>query len=314
MDGTSPVVLEPGTQNEIIRHPEFYFPDGSVVIIVEKTAFRIHQSMLARHSDVFRGLWDVPQPAATELYDGCPAVELHDDKVNDFVDLMKVMYDGLHFDQIKPDTSLRTLINFISGILRISTKYGMLQFRNKCISIIQDKFPSTLRGCDEVLTRGIQYVPSEIVRIIPLARATTVHMVLPWAFYLCAHISVDDILANDVLDWKDKALCLAGKEKLWEMQKVLTHSFLLDFKQAPSCSTGCQARVPRSLKLNDIESLRINPHPLEEYTDWKSLNVCIKCQQVTEALHKEGREKVWQKLPSLFQLGTWDDVCKDQSS
>jgi len=285
------------------------------VVIVENTAFRIHQSVLGRHSDVFHELWDIPQPKKMDTYDGCPKVDLHGDSVTDFVDVMRVLYDAFssHFDKIKPDTNLSTLITFISGILRISTKYGMHQLRNKCIAIIQDKFPSTLKGCDDVLSRGIQYVPSEIVRIIPLARETTVPKVLPWAFYLCAHISVDEILANSVLDWRDKALCLAGKERLWEMQKTLTHSFLLDFKQAPGCSTGCHARVPRALKLNDIESLRINPHPLEEYTDWKSLTVCNKCLQAVETQHKEGREKVWQMLPSIFHLGTWDDICKDQS-
>ncbi|KAF9477719.1 hypothetical protein BDN70DRAFT_907115 [Pholiota conissans] len=296
----------------IVRHPEFYFSDGSVVIIVEKTAFRVHQSVLARHSDVFNDMWDVPQPNKVELYDGCPTVILSD-SVNDFVDVMRVIYDAFHFDKLKPDTNLSTLITFIAGILRVSTKYSMQQLRNKCISVIQEKFPSTLRGCDEVLTRGIQYVPSEIVRIIPLARETVLPKVLPWAFYLCAHISVDEILANSVLSWRDKALCLAGKERLWEMQKKKTHGFLLDFKQSPQCTQQCQTRVSRSLKLENIETLRISPHPLEEYTDWKSLMLCIKCQSMAEAQHRDGREKVWQMLPGLFHLGTWDDICKDQS-
>ncbi|KAF9557088.1 hypothetical protein CPC08DRAFT_736881 [Agrocybe pediades] len=291
---------------------KFYFSDGSVVIIIENTAFRVHQSLLARHSEVFNGMWGVPQPQQAEKYDGCPCVDLQD-SVNDFVDVLRVIYDAFHFDKIKPDTSLSALITFIAGILRISTKYSMQALRNKCISIIQDKFPSTLRGCDDVLARGIQYVPSEIVRIIPLARETTVPKVLPWAFYLCAHISVDEILANSVLSWSDKALCLAGKERLWAMQKTMTHSFLLDFKQAPACTTGCQGRMPRNLKLADIESLRINPHPLEEYTDWKTLMICVKCQAMAEAQHREGREKVWQALPTLFHLGTWDEIFKDQA-
>ncbi|KAF8963105.1 hypothetical protein BDZ97DRAFT_1821782 [Flammula alnicola] len=312
MDGSSQAKPKPVPEAPIVRHPEFYFSDGSVVVIVERTAFRIHQSVLARHSEVFNGMWDVPQPSKAEMYDGCPMVVLSD-SVNDFVDVMRVIYDAFHFDKLKPDTSLSTLITFISGILRISTKYSMQQLRNKCITIIQEKFPSTLKGCDEVLTRGIQYVPSEIVRIIPLARETTVPKVLPWAFYLCAHISVDEILANSVLSWRDKALCLAGKERLWEMQKKQTHSFLLDFKQSPQCATGCQSRVPRGLKLENIENLRVSPHPLEEYTDWKSLMLCNKCQAMAEAQHRDGREKVWQMLPSLFHLGTWDDICKDQN-
>jgi hypothetical protein len=227
----------------------------------------------------------------------------------------KLIKGTSHFDRIKPETSLSSLITFLSGILRISTKYHMQAIRNKCIIIIQDKFPSTLSGCDEVLSRGMKYIPSEIVRIIPLSRETTLPKVLPWAFYLCTHISVDDILANGVLSWQDKALCLAGKERLWEMQKWHTHAFLLDFKQAPQCASNCAARAPRALKLENFEMMRVNPHPLEEYKDWKGLNLCQRCQTMVEAQHRSGREKVWQELPSMFHLGkSWDNICEDQDS
>ena len=78
----------------IVKHPDFYFPDGSVVIIVEKTAFRIHKYVLARHSEVFNGMWDIPQPLVSDMYDGCPTVKLADSK-SDFIEVMKVMYDIL---------------------------------------------------------------------------------------------------------------------------------------------------------------------------------------------------------------------------
>jgi len=88
---TSPKVK---SSTEIARHPEFYFSDGSVVLIVERTAFRVHQSVLARHSEVFSGMWGMPQPKQADLYDGCPCVELPD-SVNDFVDVLRVIYDAL---------------------------------------------------------------------------------------------------------------------------------------------------------------------------------------------------------------------------
>lgn len=83
-----------GDEIAIVKHPDFYFPDGSVVIIVEQTAFRIHKYVLARHSDVFNGMWDVPQPSMSDTYDGCPTVKLADSKT-DFIDVMRVMYDVL---------------------------------------------------------------------------------------------------------------------------------------------------------------------------------------------------------------------------
>ena len=79
---------------DIVPHEEFYFSDGSVVIILENTALRVHQSVLARHSEVFSGMWDVPQPSTRETYDGCPSVFLSD-SLEDFVDVIRVLYDPL---------------------------------------------------------------------------------------------------------------------------------------------------------------------------------------------------------------------------
>jgi len=93
MDAKSKQVMVP--EPPVVRHHEFYFSDGSVVIIVERTAFRIHQSILARHSEVFNTLWEVPQPPSVDVYDGCPAVYLSGDAVDDFVDVMRVIYDIL---------------------------------------------------------------------------------------------------------------------------------------------------------------------------------------------------------------------------
>lgn len=320
-----------GDDEAIVKHPDFYFPDGSVVIIVEKTAFRIHKYVLARHSEVFSGMWDIPQPPMSDMYDGCPTVTLADSK-SDFVEVMKVMYDILwvilfcnidhndtestsYFDTLRADSKLKDLINFISGILRISTKYNLVSIRKKCISVLQEAFPSTLAACDSVLSRKYEYVPSEVVRIIPLAREANVPIVLPWAFYLCGHIPVDGIMTNSVLSWRDKALCLAGKERLWEAQKTLTHEFLMHFKPAPGCGSGCQAHFSSGITWKDTEALRLNPHPLEEYKDWGTFpfQLCARCLTAMKQRHKEGREKVWERLPVIFELGTWDEITKEQN-
>lgn len=191
----------------------------------------------------------------------------------------------------------------------------MQPIRNKCISMIQDKFPSTLAGCDDVLKRKLLYRPSEIDRLIPLARETNIPRVLPWAFYLCTQMGTDELLQNKVLSWKDKALCLAGKESLWEMRKTVTHNFLLHFACAPNCISNCRAPIPGSFAgaLDVLEILRKSPHILEEYTDWISLGLCTRCQGFAQTQHRIGREKAWQLLPSFFQLGTWEEIFKDQS-
>ncbi len=82
---TNPLVIHP------TRHEEFWLYDGSIVLAVENTLFRVHQTILANHSEVFADLFTVPQPENEDTIDGCHVVHLYDDE-KDFVDLLKAMY------------------------------------------------------------------------------------------------------------------------------------------------------------------------------------------------------------------------------
>ena len=83
--------------------------------------------------------------------------------------------------------------------------------------------------------------PADIVRLITLASPShaNVPSVLPWAYYLCTHMDVDDVLKNGVLTWESKALVLGGKEKLWEALKKHSHRMLFQFIPSPSCTSSC---------------------------------------------------------------------------
>jgi hypothetical protein len=85
-----------GSNSPVVsRHSEFWFTDGSVVVIVGTVAFRIHKSILSKQSDVFSDLFMVPQPKdGTETMDGCPVVHLPD-ALADFIDVMKALYHPL---------------------------------------------------------------------------------------------------------------------------------------------------------------------------------------------------------------------------
>jgi len=48
-----PTALRSGPSSVAQPHPDFWHPDGSVVVEVERTKFRLHQSMLQKHSAYF---------------------------------------------------------------------------------------------------------------------------------------------------------------------------------------------------------------------------------------------------------------------
>lgn len=76
------------------QHPDFWFRDGSIVLCVDKTLFRVHQTILGKHSEVFGDMFSLPQPTGEEeeTVEGCRVVMLHDSK-EDFVDLLSAIYD-----------------------------------------------------------------------------------------------------------------------------------------------------------------------------------------------------------------------------
>ncbi|KAF8583618.1 hypothetical protein K439DRAFT_1313908, partial [Ramaria rubella] len=74
------------------RNSDIYFKDGSIVLIAETTAFRVHRTQLVHHSEVFRDMLSLAgQLEKTEEFDGCPTVHLsHTSK--DIPSLFQTLY------------------------------------------------------------------------------------------------------------------------------------------------------------------------------------------------------------------------------
>jgi hypothetical protein len=81
-----------------------WFEDGNIILLVEDDdhrmlkAFKIHRGVLARQSEVFETMFDIPQPApgldSIEQVDGCPIVRMYD-LPNELSDIIKALYDGV---------------------------------------------------------------------------------------------------------------------------------------------------------------------------------------------------------------------------
>ncbi len=79
---------------DLVKHP-LWFDDGSIVIIVENTGFRVHRTLLASHSEVFRQMFSLPQPEtpAEGLIEDCSIVRLAQDRVQDISVILSILYD-----------------------------------------------------------------------------------------------------------------------------------------------------------------------------------------------------------------------------
>jgi len=66
-------------------HDSLYLSDGNLAIIAsyatrKRVVFRVHQSVLSKHSPVFKTMLELAPPGtdANEMYDGAPLVVLPD--------------------------------------------------------------------------------------------------------------------------------------------------------------------------------------------------------------------------------------------
>lgn len=95
-------------QNET-RDRDLYFNDGNVIFSAisqgdDIAFFRVHKSLLAKQSSVFKDMFSLPSSAEMDMYDGAPLVRLHNDakELKEF--LQAIYYTLCH------DTSARSAI------------------------------------------------------------------------------------------------------------------------------------------------------------------------------------------------------------
>lgn len=78
-----------------INHPALYFDDGNVILSCGSTLFRVHRSLLSKHSAVFRERFQPPaEDVKPQILRGFPHLIL-DDTSEDMEALLNVIYDGL---------------------------------------------------------------------------------------------------------------------------------------------------------------------------------------------------------------------------
>jgi hypothetical protein len=78
----------------IITHEhDLWFDDGSVVLYAETVGFRVHRSLLSKHCNVFKDMFDIGQPAPTDqIIEGCLVIQLHDSP-DDLRRFLRLIYE-----------------------------------------------------------------------------------------------------------------------------------------------------------------------------------------------------------------------------
>ena len=207
-----------------------WFEDGNIILLVEDDghnplkAFKVHRGVLARQSEVFEAMFDIPQPTSAmdsiEHVDGSPVIRMYD-LPSELSNLIKALYDGVCVNSFlqfgRPCYPLSHNWNstfrqrnvedfyYLAGILRLASKYFITHLRVQAIRYLTETWPYTIRGHDEMVSQalaapsvdGTTYPYVHPLHVLNLAREVNARIVVPSALYFLSIYSLKHLLSGD---------------------------------------------------------------------------------------------------------------------
>ncbi|KAJ6516606.1 hypothetical protein C8R47DRAFT_1000600 [Mycena vitilis] len=298
MDGEQ----ESSTAGDLLVRSDVWFDDGTVVLQAEKTLFRVYRGVLAAQSPIFRDAFAIPQPAMQDTYEGCPLVVLHDSALELRIFLLAT-HDAGYFMNTPVD-GLETLF----GLVRLSTKYDVEHIRRRMVSILRVIYPSSLA---EYLKRqapaGYGECDEDDFLALRLAGEFNILPVLPGIYYECCRYQTGDLLEAEI-SFADKTKCLLARDAFIMKWSRILYRFL--FHHPKTCTD--RASCPK-LFLRWAESKPLTLRSvLTEGFDW-NLPLCDGCMGSAKGIYEQGRSRLWDALPGLFGLPSWEDLLADDA-
>jgi hypothetical protein len=217
----------------------------------------------------------------------------------------------------------KSSFDVLECMLRLSTKYDVVYFRNRAIEQLSALFPATLDGWIKAANaRGDKKMGRyKGLRTAILARTLNVPLLLPECLYLVAMRRMDYLLDGvDLLDgrhfdlaWDDKRRCLAARMRLMREYQSNVLGYARELMVGDD-DAGCERPEVCALKATS-ELMRIVDANEDTHcflvagkTAWKHVDLCRTCRTAFIKRYDKGCQEIWDALPSYFDLGSWDDL------
>ncbi|KAI0783930.1 hypothetical protein BC629DRAFT_1518202 [Irpex lacteus] len=215
------------SQEDFVKHREFWFEDGNIVLVAEGTGFRVHRGVLSRHSEVFRDMFLVPQPAeGEETIEGCPVVRLTEDGAEEVALVLEILYDGGH--------------SFYNESAQISSSIALAALQ------CEDCHLRPLDCDDSGACPVLWEYSDDCLDVFRLARQFNLDNLVVAALYRCSNdISVDDIFGAVSSRTGPSALRLPELLDCMKARQLLVkaNSRTLEFLTSWDGSADCLSRT-----------------------------------------------------------------------
>ncbi|TCD63690.1 hypothetical protein EIP91_005095 [Steccherinum ochraceum] len=310
-----------GEQNMGYKQSDaFWLRDGNIILVADSVAFRVHQSVLERKSEVFKDMLGLPQPdnADSESLEECALVHVSD-AAEDIGHLLSVLYDGDRVFGRKSPISMK----LVFALLQLAIKYEIDYLRDEAIAILQmiyapsyDEYVEHQQE-DSALRVTDRRENQDPIIVINLAWKHGLHSLLPGAFFACAKLPTKELARatkgslreDDLTRLSDEDLerCLNGRATL--QAKYFSRFRSARMREiAPTCpgNSGCETVLENLWEdlvasgMEDIFGFRFDP--MEE-VGWEVYFLfCDACREFHESQDNVERMHIYRGLADTFDL------------
>ncbi|PIL33297.1 hypothetical protein GSI_04747 [Ganoderma sinense ZZ0214-1] len=317
------------TLDGVQRDQEVWLPDGNIVVTAQKVAFRIHKSVLALHSEVFRDLFVVSSSASTasdpmEMIDDCPVVKLPDNSI-DLRHLFLVLCCGKNY-YYRDDEPQVVPFAVLDSLIRMGYKYCVRTVLRDALARLQKYYTNDASTWFDD-ARRVRYVtapePSSAIQTInSLAPLTDTPSLLPTAFLTCCDLfesvveevagapggfgmSTDDFLR--VVNGRAALTRTAANHIVGLATAVEAHQPYHPY-QCMCAAFSVLAAHERNSSLDEMQKHTMAFVPLYERF-WKPNQPCQECLAATKRKDEERCRQSWLQLPAVFNIEVpgWPD-------
>ncbi|PIL26268.1 hypothetical protein GSI_12024 [Ganoderma sinense ZZ0214-1] len=303
------------------RDDEFWFEDGTVILVAWNIEFRFYKGLLASVSPVFKQLFADCRAVRTVRMDqdqtfSCPVVHVPDSP-EDLRYLLRTCSSkrpGRLYDEREPS------YQEISAAIRLGRKYQIAELYSQSVEFLQSYFPNIFleqRQTAALLPPGWKEL--DAIGVVNLARLTGELSLLPSALVTCicakstgpngiVHGNTQADGSEEHLSPNDLAICFNGKTSLRTATAAAAFRIFKPIdsrvcKRPAACNTAIR-EVLRSLEDNLGLLLDGDPFPsLRSLCGPRgSIAVCPDCMDMLQERSLREWSGVWDRLPELLGI------------
>ncbi|KAJ7196475.1 hypothetical protein GGX14DRAFT_672490 [Mycena pura] len=299
-----------------ISRSKIWMPGGDIILQTQSTQFRINSDILAQQSPIFRDMLSIPQPANESTIDGCPIVHLFD-AAKDWELLLETLYNPFQHKEALP-------FDVVAAMVRLGRKYEMAAVKNNATWRIHYEFPNTFNSWVQVrngLTK-IELQPGRILDLLNLVYEYEIRSSVPTLAFECLNTASLECLMKDETRRRDgscvslaphiKLTLAIAVERIVNQQRTL-FQWLDDDTILPH--TQCDSRTDCTKQRQELYRTIMWGIEGDRYlwfSPWDDVDgtegLCRKCSSVGEGAFKDTASKMWEFLPSFFQLPQWGEL------